>query len=176
LKRALVLGHLALALLGCAGREPDAQAPIAHESPEDEILRVGRVWESGIAEKGFKTPPSRVTMFSRSITSTLKLDRGAPTAGEILVIEETFKVVDGGTYQCQVKANPRVTVAFGEHAGEAAIEVRRPPQELPRQCDHPGFPEPVLSLPATAARFALRGDRLIAFAPPTEARSYLPVP
>lgn len=174
MKRFLRLGPLALALVSCGGGETEARAPITRETPEDEVLRVGRVWESGVAEQGFLTPPSRIAMFSRHITSSVTFEHGAPTAVEVLVIDETFKVADGATYQCQAKATPRVTVTFGERAGEGAVELRRPAQELPRVCDHAGFPEPVLSLPATRARFALRGDRLVAFAPPTEARSYLP--
>jgi hypothetical protein len=46
--------------------------------------------------------------------------------------------------------------------------------QIPRECNMPGFPEPVLDLPESAARFALRGDRLVPFAPATEKRAYLP--
>ena len=45
---------------------------------------------------------------------------------------------------------------------------------VPRLCSADGFPEPTLELEASAARYALRGDRLVPFAPPTERREYIP--
>jgi len=172
---ALALAAASRLLPGCGGAEPEAQAPVAHERPEDEILRVGKAWQSTIEDKGFRTPPSPVSMFSELVTSTLTFTAGAPTAIESVDHEGTFEVRNA-TFHCRAHAELRVTVTFGRHADEAAVEVRRPAVRVARTCDAPGFPEPVVDVPASAARFALRGDRLVAFAPPTERRAYLPVP
>jgi hypothetical protein len=159
----------------CGGSETESRAPIAHERPEDEILRVGKTWQATMEDKGFRSPPSAVSMFSELVTSTLAFTVGANEAVEGISYEGTFKVRDA-TYRCQAHAELRVALTFGRHAGEAAVEVRRPAAQIARTCDLPGFPEPVIEMPANAARFALRGDRLVAFAPPTERRAYLPVP
>jgi hypothetical protein len=159
--------------LGCGAAESEARAPVAQEQPADEIMRIGKSWESSLEDKGFRSPPSPISMFSEIVTSTLQLSPGSSTAVETLAFDGTFKARDS-TYHCQARATLRVTVAYGRHAEEAAIELRRPGAQVARVCDLPGFPEPVLEVPAAAARFALRGDRLVPFAPPTEKRAYLP--
>ncbi|HEX3597530.1 MAG TPA: hypothetical protein VHU80_20620 [Polyangiaceae bacterium] len=164
-----------LLLTACGGAETEARVPVAHERPEDEILRIGKSWESSTQNKGFRSPPSPISMFTETSTSVLTLTPGAVTAVESLTYEGSFEV-RGATYRCQARADVRVAVVYGRHADEAAVEVRRPAVEIPRTCDAPGFPEPILELDAKAARFALRGDRLVPFAPPTEKRSYLPAP
>jgi len=161
------------ATVGCAGAESEARAPVAQEQPADEILRIGKAWESSLQDKGFRSPPSPISMFSEIITSTLQLSPGSSTAVETLAFDGSFKARDSN-YHCQARATLHVTVTYGRHAEEAAIEIRRPGVQIARVCDLPGFPEPVLEVPATAARFALRGDRLVPFAPPTEKRAYLP--
>jgi hypothetical protein len=170
---ALALGSLLAA--ACGGAEPEARAPVVHERPEDEILRIGRTWQATHEDKGFRTPPSAVSMFSELVTSTLTFSPGARDAVEAISLDGTFKVRDA-TYHCQAHAELRVAVTFGRHADEAAVEVGRPSAQVARTCDLPGFPEPVVQIPLSAARFALRGDRLVAFAPPTERRAFLPVP
>lgn len=167
---------LSLALLGvtaCGGGAPEAQVPVAHETPEDEILRIAKSWQSSVENKGFRTAPSPISMFVETLSSTLAFTKGSSAAVESVVYDGSFKVRDT-TYRCQARADVRVSVTFGRHAGEAAVEVRRPAARVPRSCDLPGFPEPLVDVPASAARYALRGDRLVAFAPPTERRAYLP--
>ncbi len=119
-------------------------------------------------EKGFRTAPSPISMFAARITSSVALDPG-------VVYDETFKVGDQ-TFQCQARADVHIALVYGKHVDEAAVEMRRPALRIARACNRPGFLEPVLELPAASARFVLRGDRLIPFAPATEKRSYLPVP
>ena len=148
--------------------------PVAQERPDDEILRIGKTWESALDDKGFRTPPSPITMFSERVTSTLAFTPGSKTAVETLTFAGSFKVHDA-TYECHARAQVTVAVAYGRHADEAAVEVRRPPVQIPRECNMPGFPEPMLDLRETAARFALRGDRLVPIAPATEKRAYLPI-
>lgn len=171
----LVAFPVSLAATACGGEEPEARAPVAQERPEDEILRIGKTWESSLADKGFRSAPSPISMFSETVTSTLRLAPGSSTALETLAFDGAFKARDS-SFHCLARAELRVTVAYGRHTEEAAIEIRRPAAQIARNCDLPGFPEPVLDLPAVAARFALRGDRLVPFAPPTEKRTYLPAP
>ena len=164
-----------LSAIACGGTESEARAPIAQESPADEILRLGKTWESSLEDKGFRSPPSPLSMFAETMTSTLQLTPGSATAVETLAFDGSFRVRDS-TFRCQARATLRVEVKYGRHADEAAIEVRRPATQITRTCDLPGFPEPVLDLAATAARFALRGDRLLPFEPKTEKRAYFPAP
>jgi hypothetical protein len=171
----LVALPLMSAATACGGGEPEAKAPVAQERPEDEILRIGRTWESSLEDKSFRSAPSPISMFSETVTSTLQLAPGSSTALETLAFDGSFKARDSN-FHCLARAELRVTVAYGRHTEEAAIEIRRPAAQVARTCDLPGFPEPVLDLPASAARFALRGDRLVPFAPPTEKRTYLPAP
>jgi hypothetical protein len=162
-----------LAAAACGGEEHEARVPIAQERPDDEILRIGKTWESALDDKGFRSPPSPITMFSERQASTLSLTAGSKTAVEMLAYAGSFKVHEA-TFECRAEAQVTVSVAYGRHADEAAIEVRRPAVRIARECNLPGFPEPVLDLPETAARFALRGDRLVPIAPATEKRVYLP--
>ena len=175
LQAGLLLASALQGVVACGASEEEARAPIAHERPDDEILRIGKTWQSSLEDKGFRTPPSVVTMFTESVTSTLTLAAGSTTGVESLVYDGTFKARET-TYHCQAHVDVRVSVTYGRHADEAAVELRRPDLEVLRSCDLPGFPEPVLQVPASAARFALRGDRLVPIAPPTEKRAYLPVP
>ncbi len=173
-------GLLALPLVvgavGCAAGQPEAQAPILRETPEDEVLQVAKKWVSSTEDKGFRGAPSRITVFSARTTSTITLHPGGATASEDLTFSESFKLTDSSEFRCQSHATVEVPLAFGDHAGEAGIELRRPALHLARTCDRPGFPEPTLDLAATNARFVLRGDQLVPIEPPTEARVYLPVP
>jgi hypothetical protein len=177
ISRELILFALPISLgaTTCGGTESEARVPVAEESPADEILRLGKTWESSLEDKGFRSPPSPLSMFAETMTSTLQLTPGSATAVEALAFDGSFKVRDS-TFHCQARATVRVYVKYGRHADEAAIEVRRPATQITRTCDLPGFPEPVLDLPATAARFALRGDRLLPFEPRTEKRAYFPAP
>jgi hypothetical protein len=175
LRRGAALLLVALAVPACGG-EPEARAPVVRETQEDDILRVGRTWVADLQDTGFRTPPSRVRMFKRRTQSTVTFTRGVRTAQEAVVFDETFTLSDGSTYHCQAQTTLAVPVAFGDHAGESAVELRRPALHLPRTCDQAGLPEPTLDLEPAAARFALRGDRLVPIAPPTERRSYLPAP
>lgn len=135
---------------------------------------MSRAWEAQVQEKGFRTAPSRIAMFETAITSRVTFGAGSRSAKESLRFASSFKLADGRAFQCEARAEMPVQVVFGDHAGEAAVEIRRPALHLTRRCTPADFPEPDLDLPATAARFALRGDRLVAIAPPTDRREYLP--
>ena len=162
---------LSVALVACGG-EPEAQAPVTREGPEDQILRIGKVWISRQSEKGFRTPPSPVATFESTITSTLSLQKGPSTAGETITVEDTFRMQSRLVITCHTEVTVTCAVAFGDHAGESAVEVSRPAIHAARRCDAPGAPS--FDLAAAKARFALRADRLVAFAPVTEQREYLP--
>jgi hypothetical protein len=173
----VALGALVTLLVplgGCGGGQPEAQVPVLHESGEDQVLRIAREWETRWEDKGFGSPPSRIAMFTASITSRIAFQRGAGTTTETLAVEESFKLSDGSEFVCRSGTKVAVTALFGDHAGETAVELRRPAVRLTRACGAPGFPEPTLELDAAAARFALRGDRLVPFAPPKEHREYIP--
>jgi hypothetical protein len=165
---------LCFALAACGGGEPEAQAPVAAMSPEDQILRLGRTWESAWGENGFRNPPSPIARFDTKVTSRIAFQPGATTARETLSLASTFRLTTGGNYTCAAGGDVRVAVRWGDHAGEPAVEVRRPAVRLVQRCTPPDFPEPALDMPAVAARFALRGDRLVPLAPPTEKREYIP--
>ena len=171
--RALLLAAIGL-LPACGGGGPEAQAPIAQEQPEDQILRVGRLWQSETRDTGFRTAPSPIATFVTHTASRIAIVKGAPEVRETLMVDSTFKLQDGRSFACQATAEIRTRAHYGDHAGEPAIQLERPALSLPRHCSPDGFPDPVLALPATTARFALRGDRLVAFAPPVERREYLP--
>src|SRR5205085_6470180 len=83
----LFLVGLTLGAAGCGGSEPEARVPIAEEQPEDEILRIAKAWRSTLDNKGFRTPPSPITMFSEQQTSTLTLTPGTSAAVESLVFD-----------------------------------------------------------------------------------------
>jgi hypothetical protein len=162
------------ALPSCGGNEPPPLVPIARETAEDQILRLARAWQSTTEEKGFRTAPSRITLFDSQIASTLTFDPKTHTAKESLTFVESFQVTDGSTFKCHAGTTVEDTARFGNHADEAAVEIRRPALRLGRTCDHDGFPEPVLEVPESAARFALRADQLVPILPPNETRTYLP--
>lgn len=173
--RLATLTGAAVVAAGCAGGEPEAVAPIERESPAEQILRVGKNWEARWAEQGFRTAPSRIALFDTHVTSRLSLSRGKTTARETLAFEGSFKLQDGTAYSCRAGVETTVSVAYGDRAGEAAVEVSRKGLRLSRTCDKPGFPEPEFVVPVSRARFALRGDKLVGFDPPTERREYLPL-
>ncbi|HEX7668966.1 MAG TPA: hypothetical protein VF395_05265 [Polyangiaceae bacterium] len=161
-------------LVACGGGEPEARAPVVRESGKDQVLRVAHEWESRWEDKGFRSPPSRISLFASKTTSRIALSDGSSPATETLTVEESFKLTDGSEFVCRSGTETQVAAKFGDHAGETAVELRRPAVSLTRACSPPGFPEPVLELEGTAARFALRGDRLVPFAPPKERREYIP--
>jgi hypothetical protein len=172
-RTALGLAQLAVAV-ACGGGEREARAPIEREGPEEQILHVAATWEARWAEQGFRTAPNPIALFDTHVTSRLVFTRGQKAAREILEFESSFKLQDGSAFTCRARAETSAALAFGDRAGEAAVQVSRKPLRLSRTCDKLGFPEPEFALPMTRARFALRGDKLIGFDPPTERREYLP--
>jgi hypothetical protein len=158
---------------GCGGSEPDAQVPVARETPEDEILRLGTVWESRFEDRGFRTG-SAISVFTTRTVSRLSVTAGSRAGTEVLTTDESFKMTDGTAVHCQARAEARIAVGWGRVGEDAALQVERPALRLTRSCGGVNFPEPVLDLPAFAARFALRGDRLMPISPKTETREYIP--
>jgi len=173
---AFTLAGAAGAILTACGGGPEPAAPIARETPEDQILRLGSIWESREEENGFRNPPSHIALFQTHVTSTITFQHGERMATEALRYDESVKTTDGVSFHCQAEASTPVSVKFaGNHADAAAVEVRRPTLRLARKCTPSGFPEPILELPQSDARFGLRGDQLVSFAPPSDKRVYLPI-
>jgi hypothetical protein len=164
-----------LLVASCGGGEPEPEVAIARQGPAEQIFRVGRTWETQATESGFRTPPSPIGTFSGTIVSRVLLDEDQRTAREKLAFVSSFKLQDGREFRCEASTEVTLPVRYADHHGEAAVEMQRPRIELMRRCTPGGFPEPRLEIPATAARFVLRADRLIPFAPFDEHREYLPV-
>ena len=164
---------VALGLAACGG-EPEAHAPILREGPADQILRVARVWEALAEESGFRTPPSPIATFTTKITSRVALGDDRKTARESLSFTSHFKLSDGREFVCQASGEVTCAVRFADHGGDAAVELVRPAVSVPRRCNPAGFPEPTVDLPVSTARFALRSDRLVPFAPASERREFIP--
>lgn len=150
------------------------KAPVVRESGKDQVLRIGHEWESRWEDKGFRSPPSRISLFAAKATSRIAFSESSSAAAETLTVEESFKLTDGSEFVCRSGTKATLTAKFGDHAGETAVELRRPAVTLTRTCSPSGFPEPLLELEGMAARFALRGDRLVPFEPPKERREYIP--
>lgn len=159
----------------CAGPPPEAAPDLRPESPADEILRVGGVWQTTYERRGFESEPSPVALFTQRVESTLDLSSDAATPSETLKVQESFELRDGRRFECRASALVKVGVRFGRKAGEAAVEVTRPSVALDRTCRPPGAPVELVSVPSGPARFVLRSDRLVAFDPPLEKRIYLPI-
>lgn len=173
--RSLVpLSMLAVGIAACGHPPPPSQTPVQRETAEDSILRVGRVWRSISEDKGLRSPPSKISVFETRTTSTLTLEPNKQTASEQLVIEEMFELRSGARFNCVARGQLRVRLRYGRVQGEAAVEVTRPPTSLPRRCQPADFGEPEAAVDSGSARFALRGDQLVAFAPPLDKRVYLP--
>jgi hypothetical protein len=167
--------HLAVVTVGCGGAGSKPAGAVKHETPADEIMRVGTVWQSTIEERGMPSPPSPVNLFSRRIESHLEFRPDQRSATEQLIVEESFELRDGGQFRCRAQDTVNTHAVFARRQGDAAVELRRPEVRLLRKCQPAGFPEPTLVLSATAARFVMIGDRLTAFEPPLEKRAYLPL-
>lgn len=160
---------------GCRGEQQTEAEVVQKETPEDEILRIGRVWQSVSEAKGLRSAPDPVSVFEVRTQSTVTFSKGQPQAEEKIVVAERFEMRSGAKYVCQSDGSVRNRVEFGRYHGEAAVELRRPGLMLERRCDPPDFRELDLEIPAGGARFVLRSDQLVAFAPPLEKRVYLPI-
>ncbi len=158
----------------CGGDEPEARAPIARETPADEVLRIGKVWTATSENRGLLSPPSPISMFDVREQSTL--DLSAAAAYEVLVVEEDVRLRSGVRLLCKTTVQRDLGLRWGRREGEAAAELRRPALSAPRVCDNPGHPEPVLQRPAGATRFVLRSDNLVAVEPATDGRVYIAAP
>jgi hypothetical protein len=124
---------------------------------------------------GLNSPPSPISVFKRRIDSELDLGRSEHAVRETLTIVEDFELTSGQRHRCASQAGLEVQAQFGRKGSEAAVQLGRGALSLARQCEPAGFPEATLEIPETIARFVLRGDRLIAYAPKLERREYLPV-
>jgi hypothetical protein len=173
-KLAVVLSALpfltGLALCACGGDEPKTRAPIAHETPADEILRIGHTWTATGANKGLLTPPSQISMFDVSEESRITLE--PKSAQEELVIGETVKLRNGNELHCSTTIRHDLEIRWGFREGEPAVQLTRPAISAPRVCDHPGHPEPTITRPGGPVRFVLRSDNLVAVDPATDGRVY----
>lgn len=161
-------------LAACGNKPPPPNTPVQRETAEDSVLRVGHVWRSLTADKGLRSPPSKISVFESKTTSTVRFEPGKTQIEEELLVEERFELRNGESFECVARGTLRDSVRFGRFHDEAAVQISRPPTTLPRRCKPPGFDEPELAIEGGAARFALRGDQLVAFAPPLDKRVYIP--
>jgi hypothetical protein len=148
--------------------------PVEAMGPEEEILRIGEIWQARTLDRGLRSEPSPISVFTSTTTSTVRLERRSGSAVEELIVQEQFKLRNGATYNCQSGARIEVRVSYGRRAGEPTVTLSRPPVYLNRECDAPGFPEPNVTVAEGPATFALRGDQLEAIDPPLEKRTFLP--
>ena len=171
--RATVLASLVLA--GCGGRANERPPEVAHETPEDEVLRVGTTWQAMQQSRGIRPPPNVIERFERTVTSTLRLHSGSATAEEHVSVAEKLTIRSGERFDCTAESAFNVRVRYARHNGAAAVEVSRPPVVLSRRCSPGDFPEPSLEAGSAAARFVLRSDQLVAYEPMGDERVYLPI-
>lgn len=160
-------------LSACGGDEQPARAPIAHETPATEVLRLGKVWSSMTSEKGLLTPPSPISLFEVSEESRITL---APeSASEELIVSEKVKLRSGVELHCSTTIKHDLGVRWGRREGESAVELTRPAVSAPRVCDRAGHPDPTITREGGPVRFVLRSDNLVAVDPATDGRVYHPV-
>jgi hypothetical protein len=159
----------------CGGGPPPAPPPVQQQGPEDEILAIGNAWEARSQSSGLKSEPSKISVFSLLELSRIEFTAGEVLAKETLTIEETFRMRDGRSFKCTSGGTLQVQVRFFRKIEEPAVQIARPPLQLARQCDQPGFPEPVLTIGEQRSSFLLRAERLNGFDPPLEKRAYIPV-
>jgi hypothetical protein len=162
-------------VIGCGGDAPVAQAPVRQLTPEEEILTLGTTWEARYQENGLRSEPSKISVFALNGLSALDLVQGKPVAHESVVMEETFKMRDGRQFGCRAEGVLQVQVRYFRKGDEPAVELTRPDVALARHCDQPGFPEPMVGAGNSKSSYVLRGERLMAFDPPLEKRSYIPM-
>jgi hypothetical protein len=163
------------AISGCGGNAQVAQGPVRQQTPEEEILSIGSSWEARYQDNGLRSEPSKISVFALRGLSALDLTQGQPIAHESVVLEETFKMRDGRQFGCRAEGVLQVQVRFFRKGEEPAVEVTRPDVALARHCDQPGFPEPTVSVGNNKSSYLLREEQLVAFEPPLEKRSYIPV-
>lgn len=158
----------------CGGKQTKAEPPVTQETAAEEILRIASTWASTSPEQGLLSPPSAISVFKNSRTSTVTLT--TTSAHEELTIEENVQLRSGETVQCKTAISHELGVRYGHRQGEAAVELVRPPLSASRVCGAGTHPEPSLDEPERRALFVLRADTLIAVEPPLEKRKYLPLP
>ncbi len=163
-----------VAATAACGSPPPAEPPVVEtEGPEAQILRVGTLWEARQGGKSFRSPPDQVSVIEVELVSSIRLERGQRQAKENLRVRETFTLRAGGTVTCVAKAELVVSLKYGLKSGDPAVEITRPETALARECDGPGLPEGATEISTGSARFVLRGDQLVGFAPALEKRTYL---
>ena len=163
---------LALTAFACGGAKEEPKPPIQKESAADEVLRIGDIWESVVEDKGILSPPSKISLFKTTRRSRITLTQKGAT--EELVIEEVADLVSGSEIHCKTSFTLELKARWGRRAGEAGIELVRPPLNASRHCDAP-HPEPMLVEGSRRALFVLRSDKLVVVEPALEDRAYLPV-
>jgi hypothetical protein len=166
---------LSVGAAACASEPPPEAAPVRLDSPEDQVLRIGRVWQALEEAKGFHTPPNPISVYDVKSAATLRIVAGQKVAREEIELRESFQMRAGGNFQCSARAVLESRLKWALHGGEPAVEITRPAARIARRCRPSGFSEPELDLPGGSARFVLRGDQLVAFAPALVKRVYLPI-
>ncbi|MCA9633710.1 MAG: hypothetical protein KC766_38930 [Myxococcales bacterium] len=173
---AVIVCGLVLLPCGCKKKQGPETETVRAETPEDEILRVGKRWQATEEARGFQSPPSPISVFDTRVQSVVVFSRGEKTVVEGLSASEDFELRDGSRVHCEGKLEVHSRVVYGRRQGEAAIQLERPRVRIPRRCSGGVPPDASLSLPRNVARFVLRDDQLVAVEPPLEKRVYLPIP
>jgi hypothetical protein len=168
-----VLAIAATVLSACGAPPNTGPSKPKEETPEEEVLRVARHWQSEQQERGFLPAPSAVETFERSIGSRLKLTRGGTTAEERIVVKEKLMLRDGTRLSCEASGGAHTNLRYGRHKGQAALELSRPPVVLTRNCNGTP-PEVAIEMPGGPARLELRSDQLYTYEPIGDERVYIP--
>lgn len=161
---------------GCTPPPKPPPAPVQLQSPRDEILHVGHVWENDERDRGFRSAPSVIASFTSRTVTRLELPEEGNKAVEHVHVVEDLGLRSGQRFHCEASGQRPVTIAFAtrRQTGEAAMELAEPALILGRVCTPGGFPEPTLTLRERKTRFALGADRLVAYEPAVDRREFIP--
>ena len=163
---------LGLILGACAREKKVKPPPVRAQTPAEEVLRIGRNWNSSVIEKGILSKPSPVSFFRNRRTSELRLSE--TQADENLEIFEELELRGGKRIQCQSIFRTHLALRWFRRDGEAALEATRPAFKLKRNCSQP-HQLAALEEPAHRALLVLRGDQLVAVEPKVDDRVYIPM-
>jgi hypothetical protein len=165
---------LGLLLLGCGGRDHEAEAPQKKVTAEAEVLGISSVWQALEEEHGTRGPKHKVAVFDLKQRTTLTLFQGQTAGEEKIELKEHFEMKNGAVFECRARGLAKVRVRFGRKNGTPALEVHRPSLIMTRTCQPSGFPETEIQMGGVGARFLLQDEQLVGFAPPGEKRVFLP--
>ncbi len=167
---ATVIG-LSLALSGCTGSKKANLPLVRAQTPAEEVLRIGKSWNSSVLDKGILSKPSPVSFFRNRRTSSLELSQSAVL--EKLIISEELELRDGSRIQCETRFKKALSFRWLRTSGEAGIEITRPAFKAKRNCSAKS-PQQFIEEPSATVLLVLRGDQLVAIEPKVDDRVYIP--